>query len=84
MDRLSGRLLCGLIAVALVCSPALAPITVSYAAEQKKEKEESKKNFEETKRDLKNAGEKTEKAISEGASAVAQKVKKAFERDQKK
>jgi hypothetical protein len=83
MDRLSGRFLCVLIAAALVCSPALAPVAVSYAAEQKKEKKDSK-NFEETKRDLKKAGEKTEKAISEGASAVAQKVKKAFERDQKK
>ncbi len=70
---------------ALVCLSVPAPTSMSHAAEQKKEeKGDSKKNFEETKRELKKGSENVEKAITEGASTAAQKVKKAFERDQKK
>jgi len=74
-----------MIAAALICLPALTPNALSHATEQKQEeKGDSKKNFEETKRDLKKASENFEKAISEGASTLAQKIKKAFERDEKK
>ncbi len=85
MGSLAVRFLGVMIAAALVCLPALAPTAVSHAAEQKKEEQgDSKKNFEETKRELKKAGENIEKGISEVASTLAQKVKKAFERDEKK
>ena len=67
-----------LLALAFVCLAALGTITISHGADESKDKAASKKNFEEMKGDLKKAGEKIEKAISEGASAVAQKVKKAF------
>jgi hypothetical protein len=76
-----------MIAAALACLPALTPNALSHAAEQKQQQEEkgdAKKNFEETKRELKRASENFEKAISEGASTLAQKIKKAFERDEKK
>ena len=85
MGSLAVRFLRVMIAAALVCLPALTPNALSHATEQKQEeKGDSKKNFEETKRDLKKASENFEKAISEGASTLAQKIKKAFERDEKK
>jgi len=85
MGSLAVRFLRVMIAAALICLPALTPNALSHATEQKQEeKGDSKKNFEETKRDLKKASENFEKAISEGASTLAQKIKKAFERDEKK
>ena len=85
MGSLAVRFLGVMIAAPLVCLPALTPNSVSHAAEQKQEeKGDSKKNFEETKRELRKASENIEKAISEGSSTIAQKIKKAFERDEKK
>ena len=87
MGSLAVRFLRVMIAAALICLPALTPNALSHATEQKQKQEEkgdSKKNFEETKRELKKASENFEKAISEGASTIAQKIKKAFERDEKK
>lgn len=85
MGSLAVRFFGVIIAAPLVCLPALTPTALSLAAEQKQEeKGDSKKNFEETKRELKKAGKNIEKAISEGASTAAQKIKKAFERDEKK
>jgi hypothetical protein len=64
--------------VILVCSVFIGPMIFAHAAEENKDKSTSSKNFEETKRDLKKTGEKIEKAITEGASTLAQKIKKAF------
>jgi hypothetical protein len=67
-----------LLTLAFVCFVALGSITLSHGADENKDKSTSKKSFEVMKRDLKKVAENIEKIISDGASAVAEKVKKTF------